>query len=133
MMGLHGYCVNAMLAISFIANCNMARAATSFPDPKLLLLFDELFRTRSVTRAAENLGQEQPTISIWLGKLRKRFGDPLFVRTTSGMQPTPKAEALLERVRQALEALRRVDGDLPSFAPGTSEPRFCIAMTDAAQ
>ena len=31
--------------------------ADTLPDPKLLLLFEAMYRTRSVTRAAEALGQ----------------------------------------------------------------------------
>ncbi len=59
-------------------------------DIKLLRLLDQLYTTRSVTRAAEALGQSQPTVSIWLAKLRDRLGDPLFVRTAEGMLPTPR-------------------------------------------
>ena len=65
------------------------------PEPKLLMLFEVLYRTGSVTRAAEQLGQSQPTISLWLGKLRQQLRDPLFVRTPGGMKPTPQAEALI--------------------------------------
>ena len=68
-------------------------------DAKLLRLFDLLYHTRSVTRAAEDLGLSQPTVSIWLAKLRTQFNDPLFVRTSEGMQPTPRADALIGTVR----------------------------------
>ena len=30
------------------------------------------------------------TVSIWLARLRKELGDPLFVRTAGGMLPTPR-------------------------------------------
>ena len=108
-------------------------ASTTLIDPKLLLLFEQLYLTRSVTRAAEQLGQEQPTVSIRLGKLRRRFGDPLFVRTTSGMQPTPRAELLIAPVRQALAVLRGIGGAPQGFDPASAERRFRIAMTDATQ
>jgi len=102
-------------------------------DPKLLQLFEQLYLTRSVTHAAQSLGQEQPTVSIWLGKLRRHFGDPLFVRTSRGMQPTPRAEALLGPVREALAGLRRIVGEPPGFDAATAERRFRVAMTDATQ
>ena len=70
-----------------------------FVDVKLLRLLDQLHTTRSVTRAAEALGLSQPTISIWLGQLRKQLNDPLFVRTAQGMLPTPRADALMGTVR----------------------------------
>ncbi len=43
-------------------------------DVKWLRLFEQIHETRSVTRSAEALGQSQPTVSIWLGKLRERLG-----------------------------------------------------------
>mgnify|MGYP001765308038 CR=1 FL=1 len=38
-------------------------------DVRMLVLFDEIYRTRSMTRAAERLSLAQPTASIWLAKL----------------------------------------------------------------
>lgn len=102
------------------------------PDLKLLRLFDLLHRYGSVTRAAEHLGQSQPTVSIWLGRLRREFDDPLFVRTPAGMQPTPRADQLLPAVREALEALRRLTAEKARFDPATAERRFAICMTDAS-
>lgn len=101
-------------------------------DLKLLRLFDLLYSTRSVTRAAEQLGQSQPTVSIWLARLRKELGDPLFVRTADGMQPTPRADALIATAREALEALRRLSANEEVFEPGRAERRFRICMTDAS-
>ena len=56
-------------------------------------------------------------MSIWLGKLRQYYGDPLFVRTAGGMQPTPRADALIGPVRDALDLLRKVAGQSPAFDP----------------
>lgn len=104
----------------------------SLLDPKLLRLLDLLYTTRSVTRAAELLGQSQPTVSIWLSKLREQMGDPLFVRTPSGMQPTPQADALIDTAREVLEGLRRLSGVHRSFDPARAQRRFTICMTDAS-
>lgn len=101
-------------------------------DANLLQLFELIYDTRSVTRAAEQLGLAQPTVSIWLGKLRHQLGDPLFVRTPSGMLPTPEAEALIGTVRQALESLRYLAQRQTKFDPATSARRFRICMTDAS-
>ena len=73
---------------------------TRLPSLKLLRLFELLYTTGSVTRSAEQLGQSQPTVSIWLAQLRRLLGDPLFVRTPAGMQPTPRADALIPPVRR---------------------------------
>ena len=101
-------------------------------DVKLLRLFDLLYATRSVTRSAERLGQSQPTVSIWLARLRRELRDPLFVRTPEGMQPTPRADALAGTVRAALDALRRLSTWEPEFDPATARRRFRICMTDAS-
>jgi len=101
-------------------------------DVNLLQLFELIYSSRSVTRAAEHLGLAQPTVSIWLAKLRKQLNAPLFVRTPSGMLPTPEADALIGTVRQALESLRYLAQREARFDPVTSERRFRICMTDAS-
>ena len=101
-------------------------------DIKLLRLLDLLYNTRSVTRAAEQLGQSQPTVSIWLARLRRELGDPLFVRTPDGMQPTPRTDALIGTVREVLEGLRRLSESESRFDPATAQRGFRIFMTDAS-
>lgn len=101
-------------------------------DPKLLRLFDLLYTTGSVTRAAEYLGQSQPTVSIWLGKLRQALNDTLFVRTTEGMVPTPRATELIGPAREALHALRQLAVGRGEFDPALVHRRFRICMTDAS-
>ena len=101
-------------------------------DIKLLRLLDLLYDTRSVTRAAEQLEQSQPTASIWLARLRKQFNDPLFVRTPEGMQPTPRTDALIGTVREVLEGLRRLSESVSQFNPASSRREFRIFMTDAS-
>ena len=63
-----------------------------------LAIFDEVYKTRHVSRAAERLDLAQATVSIALGKLRKKFNDPLFTKTSRGMLPT---RALLSASRRA--------------------------------
>ena len=105
---------------------------TDLPEIKLLQLFDVLYDTRSVTRAAEQLGQSQPTISNGLGRLRRHLGDQLFVRGPGGMIPTPRADALIGPCREVLESLRRLASAEPAFEPATARRRFRICMTDAS-
>jgi DNA-binding transcriptional LysR family regulator len=101
-------------------------------DVRMLVLFDEIYRTQSMTRAAERLSLAQPTASIWLAKLRRQWRDPLFVRTSTGMQPTPRADALIGPAREALALLRRLTGDGATFDPATAQHDFRICMTDAS-
>ncbi len=109
-----------------------AAPAATLPDVNLLRLFDLLYSTHSVTRTAEHLSLSQPTVSIWLAKLRRQLNDPLFVRTPSGMQPTPRADELIEPARQALEALRQLTSRGTVFDPASSTRRFRVCMTDAS-
>lgn len=101
-------------------------------DVRLLRLFEAIYATRSVTRAAEHLGQAQPTVSIGLGRLRDQFRDPLFVRTADGMLPTPHADALIGPVRHVLQALRQLSDQGPVFDPLTANRMSRIGMTDAS-
>lgn len=104
----------------------------ALPDPKLLRLFDVLYNCRSVTRAAEQLGQSQPTISIWLARLREQLNDPLFVRTPGGMAPTPRADQLIGPCREVLESLRRLTASEPQFIAATAQRRFRLCVSDAS-
>ena len=102
-------------------------------DIRLLQVLDAIYRTRSVTGAATALDLGQPAVSVALSKLRQQFGDPLFVRTSKGMEPTPLGEGLVRPVRSALEALAVALGHRDTFEPATSERTFRICMTDISQ
>lgn len=110
----------------------MTATLEALPEPKLLQLFDVLYQCRSVTRAAEQLGQSQPTISIWLARLREQLNDPLFVRTPGGMAPTPRADQLIGPCREVLESLRRLTAWEPQFIAATAQRRFRLCVSDAS-
>ena len=101
-------------------------------DIRLLAVFDEVYKMRSVTRAAENLDLAQTSVSLALARLRRQFNDPLFVRTSEGMLPTPHATKLLQPLRQALELLRQATRQQVVFDPATSMRHFKISMTDVS-
>lgn len=100
-------------------------------DLNLLKAFDALYAERHVTRAGLRIGLSQSAMSGALTRLRELFEDELFVRTPSGMQPTPRADDLAGPVS---DALRLVRGALQSdrFDPATADRAFTIAMTDYA-
>lgn len=101
-------------------------------DLRLLRIFAAIHAARHVTRAAEALDLSQPTVSLALGRLRRRFGDPLFVRSGRGVAPTPRAEALIGPVRDLLRDLARISQSRDDFAPASARRAFRIAMTDAS-
>ena len=92
---------------------------------RLLQVFDAIYKTRSVTEAAVSLDLGQPAVSVALSKLRHHFGDPLFVRTSAGMEPTPFGDGLVRPVRGVLEALEVVMGSKTILTP--SPPNACFA------
>lgn len=99
-------------------------------DLNLLRVFVTLMHERYVTRAAEKLYLSQPAISHALKRLRDALGDPLLVRTDQGMQPTPRALALLPVVQQALAMLQEGLAPPATFSPESSMRRFTLATTD---
>jgi DNA-binding transcriptional LysR family regulator len=102
-------------------------------DLRLLSVFEAVHRSRSVSGAADILAISQPAVSVALAKLRHHFGDPLFVRTSAGMDPTPFAEGLLAPIRDALRSLDVVSRYHSGFDPATTERTFVIGMTDISQ
>jgi DNA-binding transcriptional LysR family regulator len=102
-------------------------------DIKLLMVLDDLYRTRSVTRTAEHFGTSQPSISMHLAKLRKHFNDPLFVKTRAGMEPTPHGREVARILGKASELFQLAVGHRVVFTPLTSNRIFRIAATDVGQ
>ena len=102
-------------------------------DLNLLRVFDAVLRDRSVTAAARHLGLTQPAVSNALARLRARFEDVLFVRTSSGMDATPFARELSDPVRQALALLDSALAHGPGFDPATSTRAFRFYMSDLGQ
>src|SRR4051794_25855010 len=102
-------------------------------DLNLLRLFDAVYRTRNVSRAAELLDLTQPAASQGLTRLRALLHDPLFMRASGGVQPTPKAQRLAGPVRHALATLEQALGESAGFDPATSQRTFNIHMSDIGE
>ena len=102
-------------------------------DLNLLRLFDAVYRTRNVSRAAELLDLTQPAASQALTRLRLLIKDPLFVRAGGGVQPTPKADRLADAVRSALGLLEEALNESALFDPLQSRKVFRIHMSDIGE
>jgi DNA-binding transcriptional LysR family regulator len=96
----------------------------------LLVVLDALLSTRSVTRAAKQLGLTQPAVSRNLAELRAIFADALLVRSGRKMLLTPRAQQLGVPLRQALQDLIRVVSPDPTLALHRTERRFKVAISD---
>lgn len=102
-------------------------------DLNLIPYLVAMEEARNVSRAAERLGVSQPRVSTALGKLRDYFGDPLFVRTSRGMEPTPRALSLVPAARDALIRIEKGMLQDQDFDPVTSTHTFSIALSDVGE
>jgi DNA-binding transcriptional LysR family regulator len=107
----------------------MRQVDLSMVDLNLLKLFDALVRERSVTRAGLRLGLSQPAASRALGRLRTMLGDRLGVRGASGLELTPRGEALAGRVTRLLDDARGIVAPAV-FDPAAAMGRITIAAHD---
>src|SRR5579862_7588098 len=102
-------------------------------DLKVVAIIGDLCTSRSVSATAANLSIRQSTVSMTLAKLRKHFDDPLFVRTSAGMEPTPRGMELIETLKSAEFYLRKALEHSVPFDPATSDRAFRLCSTDIAQ
>lgn len=98
-------------------------------DLNLLKTFDAIHRHNNLSAAAVELGLTQPAISAALKRLRGQFDNPLFVRTSHGMRPTPHADDMAVKITRALNLLREV-GQSATFARGTTKVHYRIYIND---
>jgi DNA-binding transcriptional LysR family regulator len=99
-------------------------------DLNLLAAFDALLAERNVTRAAARVRVSQPAMSAALSRLRKLFGDPLFLRTGRGLLPTPRARELAEPLSQALRQIETALVKKPQFIPADASMTFTLGLSD---
>ena len=102
-------------------------------DLNLLRVFDAVYRTRNVSRAAEALDLTQPAVSQGLTRLRLLVKDPLFMRASGGVQPSPRADRLAPAVRSALGTLEQALSESVQFDPLQSQKTFRIHMSDIGE
>ncbi|HVY66862.1 MAG TPA: LysR family transcriptional regulator [Gammaproteobacteria bacterium] len=100
-------------------------------DIRQLRAFEVLLRERNLTRAAVVLGLSQPALSKTLARLRRYFGDPLFVRAGNGMEPTAKARELQASVRALLDSVTMLRAHHRSFDPATAARTFSFSVVDS--
>ena len=97
---------------------------------------------RGFTRAAEQLGRTQPTISLQIRRLEELIGAPVF-ENTARLTLTPRGRTLLEHGRRFVAAhdelgaeIARHDGAAPSVRlglPNEFAGLFAPALVDLAQ
>ncbi len=101
-------------------------------DLNLLIALDTLLREKNITRAAEKVFVSQPAMSAALHRLRDYFGDPLLIRVGRDMELSPRAQSLVEPVREALLLIQATLGTQPSFTAATTQREFTLIMSEEA-
>src|SRR6202023_864028 len=100
-------------------------------DQNLLVVFTAVAEERNITRAASRLLLSQPAVTRALQRLRDTFHDDLLIRTSTGYEPTPTGQRLLQDLATMLPRLDRLmAGD--DVYPSTEEASFRIAAPDHA-
>lgn len=99
-------------------------------DLNLVVTFLAIWQERSVSKAATKLSLSQSAVSAALTRLRDVVGDPLFIRTRGGMEPTPRAIAMAEKLDGGLALIRGALQVDEGFDPARSSRHFSLGMSD---
>ena len=98
-------------------------------DGRALHLFLTVLELGSVTQAAARLGLTQSAVSHQIERLRHIFKDPLFVKSGRGIVATAHAQALRERARALLDAMKELSHGA-GFDPASARLNLTIAAND---
>jgi DNA-binding transcriptional LysR family regulator len=99
-------------------------------DLHLIRVLHTVLTERSVSKAAVRLGMYQPAVSASLKRLRELAGDPLLVRSGTGMVPTDAALRMIEPAASILRAAEMLFSDARGFDPATAHWTFRVAASD---
>ena len=99
-------------------------------DLHLIRVLHTVLTERSVSRAALRLGMYQPAVSAALKRLRDIAGDPLLVRSGSGMVPTVAGLRMIEPAAEILRSAEVLFSEARAFDPPTAQHTFSLAASD---
>ena len=102
-------------------------------DLNLLIALQALYKTNSVSKAAERCFVSQSAMSHSLQRLRKLFDDPLFERVGSRMEPTERAMELSNSVDLLLGQIQTDILKTKPFQASTFSDVWKIGLTDYAE
>ncbi|SHE48645.1 LysR family transcriptional regulator [Vibrio gazogenes] len=94
---------------------------------RLLVVLD---KERNLSNAARKLFISQSAASHVLSKLRNRFDNPLFIKTRTGMEPTPLVRTLLPDIQKGLNAIDMAFEKMKPFNPALDAKTFYIGAID---
>lgn len=101
-------------------------------DLNSLVVLDKLLAEGNVSEVAAQLNTTQPAVSNTLARLRRHFGDDLFLHDGRRMAPTPFAESMRAPLRSLIDGLASIATLRASFDPASSERSYTILTSDQA-
>jgi LysR family nitrogen assimilation transcriptional regulator len=93
-------------------------------DARVLHYFLRVVELGSISRASQDAGISQPSLSRAIHLLEKQIGEPLLVRSPRGVQVTHAGDMLVERARSIVSQLEAMTSEIS----GTANARIAIGM-----
>ena len=100
-------------------------------DLNLFRVMDAVYEHGGISGAARHLSQ--PAVSHALTRLRRAWGDPLFVRQGNRMVPTELTRRVIGEVQAHLRGLQALMGQAETFDPATLDMTLRLGMRDVLE
>lgn len=107
--------------------------AVSRLDLNLFRVMDAVYEHGGISGAARHLHLSQPAVSHALARLRRLWGDPLFVRQGNQMVPTELTRRVIGEVQAHLRGLQSLMGQADTFDPLTLNMTLRLGMRDVLE
>ncbi|RZI85446.1 MAG: LysR family transcriptional regulator [Rubrivivax sp.] len=107
--------------------------STSRLDLNLFRVMDAVHEHGGISGAARHLHLSQPAVSHALARLRRLWGDPLFVRQGNHMIPTELTRRVIGEVQAHLRGLQSVMAQAETFDPRTLNMSVRLGMRDVLE
>ncbi|MGC4059347.1 MAG: LysR family transcriptional regulator [Aquabacterium sp.] len=102
-------------------------------DLNLFRVMDAVFEHGGISGAARHLHLSQPAVSHALARLRRQWGDPLFVRQGNLMVPTELTRRVIGEVQAHLRGLQSLMDEADAFDPRTLAMTLKLGMRDVLE
>ena len=90
-------------------------------DFELYRIFVAVAKEENITKASEKLNISQPAVTKQIKNLEKQVSLKLFDRKSKGLSLTADGKAIYEKLKNPIEELNRVDGQVSKEKLFTSE------------
>lgn len=102
-------------------------------DLNLFRVMDAVYEHGGISGAARHLHLSQPAVSHALARLRRMWGDPLFVRQGNRMVPTELSRRVIGQVQGHLRGLQSCIEQAATFDPQTLDMSLRLGLRDVLE